>query len=551
MDAFYSYYEHGGQHGLIVVPTAGGKSLIIGGLASEICQQWPGQRILILSHVGELLVQNHSKIMLCWPNAPAGLYSAGLGKRQAHHPIVVAGVQSVYKKADALGHRDLVFIDEAHLLQPGSMGMYGALLKDLMAINPQLKVCGFTATDYRAADGLLTEGKDALFNDVIIEIPIKHLLDEGYITPPIGKASLAQADMAGVKTTAGEFNIKEMAARFDQKAFMNAALDSDMLFFEDRKSIALFCPTVENAQHVADGMIARGIQCEVIDGEMSAAERGDKLERFRSGELRALASVGVITTGTDIPNMDCIVMLRATQSPGLYQQIVGRGFRVVYADGYDMDTTQGRIDAIRYGVKPNFLILDHGGNIERHGPILYVGKPQKREKGERRKVEKAKARICEICRSGWPLEVTMCGTCGSELVAARDATKSLDVEASHADIMGTPFTRGEAAAWFDIDQIRYAKYVNSVGNTTLRITYYSGIMLFNEWKGLAWVQKNWKPSAMCPEPKDVEEAAKWAASHMREPTRVQVVKKKFYEILRHDYNELMEYDHASASTVIA
>ncbi len=259
IDAFFDYYANGGRNGLIVVPTAGGKSLIIGGVTEQVCANYSDARILILTHVAELITQNHSKIMLCWPNAPAGIYSAGLGKRQAHHPVVVAGIQSVYQKALALGHRDIVMIDEAHLLQPGNAGMYGELLKALLEINPELKVCGFTATAYRTDSGPLCEMEGALFNDVIIEIPISHLLEEGYITPPIGKVSLEQADMEGVKITAGEFNLKDMAARFDQKAFINAVLDSDMEYFQDRKSIALFCATVEHANHVADGMITRGI----------------------------------------------------------------------------------------------------------------------------------------------------------------------------------------------------------------------------------------------------------------------------------------------------
>lgn len=480
-DAFYAYYEQKSGHGLIVVPTAGGKSLIIGGLASEVVQRWPNQRILILSHVKELIVQNHSKIMMCWPSAPAGIYNASLGKRQAHFPIVVGTVQSVWKKAAALGHRDLLFIDEVHLVQPENMGMYGHLIAALMAINPLMKICGFTATDYRLDSGLLTEGENALFEDVIIEITMKHLLEEGYLTPPISKSSIVQADLEGVKITAGEYNNKQMAARFDQKAFIDAALDSDMPYMRDRQSIALFCATIENAEHVASGMTARGIYTEVVSGEMPGAERDDKIARFKSGALRSLASVGVITTGTDIPNIDCINIFRATKSAGLYQQIIGRGFRVLYADGHDIETREGRVAAIRHGLKPNFLVLDHGGNIERHGAITNIQKPRRGDKEKKLKLEPKKVRICEMCRTAWPLEATVCGVCESPLVAERDPTSKLDIDSSNADIMGTAFTRGEAAQWFDVDDVRYSRHEKAGAPDSMKVIYFCGIWQFPEW----------------------------------------------------------------------
>lgn len=546
VDAFYNYYKANDGHGLIVVPTAGGKSLIIGTLATEICQRWPGQRILVLSHVKELIQQNHGKIMQCWPSAPAGIYNASLGKRQAHHPIVVGTVQSVYKKADALGHRDLLFIDEAHLLQPGNMGMYSTLIKSLLKINPMLKICGFTATDYRTDSGLLTEGEGALFTDIIIEVPIKDLIYDGYLTPPISKASLVQADLQGVKITAGEYNIRQMAERFDQKAFMNAALDSDLPFFEGRNSIALFCATIENAEHVAQGMCARGIYTEVVDGEMGAIERDDKIAGFRSGELRGLASVGVITTGTDIPNIDCIVLFRATKSPGLYQQIIGRGFRVMYAPGHDIETREGRIEAIRSGVKPNFLTLDHGANIQRHGAIVSVEKPSKANKEKRGYVIKALVRICEKCRTAWPLETKTCNLCGNVMTQERDATAGLDIEASNEDIMGSPFGRGEAAQWFDVDDVRYARHKKDGRPDSLRVTYHCGILQFCEWIHFEFLHKGfleeksvkwWRARSSKPLPAIVTEALSWIET-LKKPRRILVLKKDtLFNILNCDFNQ--------------
>lgn len=541
VDAFYQYYDSGNSgHGLIVVPTAGGKSLIIGQLATEIKKRWAGQRILILSHVRELILQNHGKVMACWPDAPAGIYSAALGRRQADKDIVTATIQSVYDKALELGHRDLCFIDEAHLLQFGNMGMYGKLLTQLLNINPNMKICGFTATDYRLDAGLLTEGEGAIFDDIIIEITIRQLLDEGYLTPPISKSSLVQADLDGVKKTAGEFNIKQMAARFDEKKFINAALDSDLPFLQDRKSIALFCATLENAAHVAEALLALGIACEVIDGTMHQEDREDRLERFRSGELRALASVGVITTGTDIPNMDTVVLFRATESPGLYQQIIGRGFRVMYPAGALLDTPEQRRAAIAAGMKPNFLVLDHGGNIERHGAITHVKKPEKKEKGARAPTPKPKVRVCEICRTAWPLEIHVCGICQHQMVSERDATANLEIEASSADIMGSAFSRGEEAGWFEVDKVSYATHQKKDnGRLSVKITYYCDLMQFNEYRSLYQISDLWRGNPMR-EGAPFAEVVKACFTHLPKPRRIQVAKNKktnYYEVLRHEFDD--------------
>ncbi len=539
--AFYSNYEkrNGSGNGLFVLPTAAGKSIVIGKLITEIVQQWSDQRILLLSHVSELIKQNHQKIMMFWPQSPAGIYAAGLGKRQAHFPIVTAMIQSVYKLAHLLGHRDVVIVDECHLINHADCGMYRELFAALRLINPNCIFVGFTATDYRTETGQLTEGDDRIFDHIIYEISLSRLLNEGYLTPPIGKSSLIQADMRGVKITAGEFNTKEMAARFDQKEFLNKALDNDMQFFEGRNTIAHFCATIENAHHVAAGMCDRGIHTEVMDGTMRMEHREYLLEAFRSGQLRSVASVGTMTTGTDVPNIDFINLLIAMRSPGKYQQIIGRGFRVQYADGYDIETIEGRISAIAAGPKPNFMVTDHGGNILRHGPITNVAKPEPRVKGARYPAEKPKCRICEICRTANTLEAINCIICGSELKIPIDPTAALDLVASDADIMGTPFTRGEIAQWFTVDDVTYNRHIKRDSSESLRVTYYCGEKIADEWHKIGFIRPWWiERSGAEPMPKGVLEALP-RCKMLRRPTRVMLHKKgKYFEVVKYDFKPL-------------
>ena len=114
--AIYAYFEDHKGNPLIVIPTAGGKSLVLAAFSEGVLKAWPDQRILIVTHVRELIAQNHAEMIGLWPEAPAGIYSAGLGKREADARILFAGIQSVHRKAAEIGHCDLVLIDEAHLI---------------------------------------------------------------------------------------------------------------------------------------------------------------------------------------------------------------------------------------------------------------------------------------------------------------------------------------------------------------------------------------------------------------------------------------------------
>ena len=95
----YAWMEKNQGHPCVVMPTGSGKSHVIAALCKNALQNWPETRILMLSHVKELIVQNAEKMREHWPNAPLGIYSAGIGKRQLGEPITFAGIQSVRDKA--------------------------------------------------------------------------------------------------------------------------------------------------------------------------------------------------------------------------------------------------------------------------------------------------------------------------------------------------------------------------------------------------------------------------------------------------------------------
>src|SRR3546814_4921930 len=160
------------------MPTGTGKSFVIARFLQSVLSQYGQQRIMVLTHVKELIQQNFEKLKQLWSFSPAGIYSAGLGQRNMAQPITFAGIASVARKWAAFGHIDLVIIDECHLMSPNDQTMYRTFIAGLLAINPYLRVIDFTATPWRMGHVQLTapyedsKGNltDPLFTDMCLDI---------------------------------------------------------------------------------------------------------------------------------------------------------------------------------------------------------------------------------------------------------------------------------------------------------------------------------------------------------------------------------------------
>ena len=359
--AIYGYFETNTGNPLVVISTAGGKSLVMAAFIEGVLKVWPDQRILIVTHVRELIAQNHAEMLGLWPEAPAGIYSAGLGKREVQARILFAGIQSIHRRAQEIGHTDLVLIDEAHLIPGKSKTMYRCFLDALSAINPALKVIGLTATPFRLDSGMLHEGDAALFTDIAYEAPVRDLIDLGSLSTLVSKQPKTRLDVSSVGTRAGDFIPRDLAAAVDQEAITRAAVTEIIEYGKDRRSWLAFYSGVEHSRHVAEEFQRRGIRCETIFGDTPKDERDTIIAAFKRGEIRALASMGVLTTGFNAPAVDLIALLRPTKSAGLYVQMVGRGTRLA-------------------PTKENCLILDFAGNVRRHGPIDLV-RPKRQGEG--------------------------------------------------------------------------------------------------------------------------------------------------------------------------
>jgi DNA repair protein RadD len=427
IDAIYDYFGRASGHPVIVIPTAGGKSLVMAEFIRKVLEAWPDQRILIITHVRELIGQNHAELLRLWPVAPAGIYSAGLKRREIDAQILFAGIQSIHRRASDVQRADLILVDEAHLIPRRADTMYRRFLGDLATINPYIKVIGLTATPFRLDSGVLHEGPEALFTDLAYEVSVRELIDQGYLCPLVSKQTETQLDVTGVGTRGGEFIASQLEAAVDQDPITCAAVDEIIVYGRERKASLLFCAGIDHARHVSDAVRARGISCATIFGETARQERDEIIGAFRRGEIRALASMGVLTTGFNAPHVDLIAMLRPTRSAGLYVQIAGRGTRL--APG-----------------KENCLVLDFAGNVARHGPIDLSRPKSPRGDGE----GEAPVKTCPECRSILPAAAAECPDCGYTF-----PPREIKIErtASTLAILSTG-----KAQWVDVTEIRYARH---------------------------------------------------------------------------------------------
>ncbi len=346
--AIWKYLCEDSGNPLAVLPTGAGKSFLIALLIKQ-ARAFEG-RVIVLQHRKELIEQNAAELRELMPGISVGIYSAGLNSRQTSHDVLMAGIQSIYRKASEIGQRHLIIIDEAHLVSEKDESMYGQFLSEVRALNPKCRVTGLTATPFRTGEGPLC-GRTKLFQRIVYEAFTGDLIDQGFLCPITNKPADAEVDTENIKTRGGEFIESDMQAVFNTESNVKAACRETIEKCNDRRSILIFASGVKHAEEIAGVILAETSErVGLVTGDTLAIERSGILTDFKNQNLRWLVNCDVLTTGFNAKCVDAIAIMRATMSPGLFAQIVGRGLRL-------------------HPSKNNCLILDFGENIKRHGSI--------------------------------------------------------------------------------------------------------------------------------------------------------------------------------------
>jgi len=495
-DAVWDFINNESGNPLVVLPTGAGKSLVI----AMICQQAVefGARVVVLQHRKELIAQNAEKIKILMPSLKVGIYSAGMKSRQAVEDVVCAGIQSIYRKALLLGRRELIVIDEAHLVSPEDDTMYGQFLSDAKVQNSNQRVVGLTATPFRTGEGEICRA-DMLFQSICYESQTGTLIKEGFLSPVVNRVAVATVSSEGIPVRGGEFVTTDVQSAFMDSGNTELAVAEIVEKAAGRMSCLLFASCVLHANEIAIMLSAKsGENVEVITGETFPMERAAILSDFKSGRLRWLVNCDVLTTGFDAPNIDAIAVLRMTMSPGLFAQIVGRGLR----------KSPGKTDC---------LVLDFGGNIKRHGalddPAYGRFSVQKREGDASDPIEGGGFK-CPNCQSSCSSRLTVCPSCGFIFPPKHEA----ESDDESAIIGGPVLPRG-----LKVLNVHWAYHVKRGGTpddpATLRIDYDctdgdgSITEHVSEWVcldhvGFARVKAEgwWREHSIAPVPASVEDA---------------------------------------------
>jgi DNA repair protein RadD len=379
------------KNGCLVLPTGAGKTPVIAALCREAIDRWDG-RVIVLTHVAELVDQLSRTLTGMLSPGDVGIYSAGLGSRDLDHPVLVGQIQSVYRAGGtAFGRRDLILIDEAHLVPKSGDGMYRGFLAELQGANPHARLIGLTATPYRLDSGPIV-GPDELFDDVIFEANVRDLIEAGYLSKLVSRvgSKSCQVDLRGVSVSGGDYNLEELGRRMSSGHLVPDTVADILDRCQGRKSILVFCPTIAHGELVLAEFRSKGVPAGFVTGKTPGLERGWLVDEFRRGVLRVLVNVGCLTTGFDATGVDAVCLLRGTMSISLYVQMVGRGFRL-------------------HPGKENCLVLDYADLLLTHGPIDQVAaRPRRKGNGEK----EAPTKTCPECGERAHLAARECPGCG-------------------------------------------------------------------------------------------------------------------------------------------
>lgn len=426
-DAIFALWQFIAQttisRGLVVLPTASGKTIVFAEFIRQLLEAKPGFKVLVLGHTQEIVEQNALKLRGIWPDAPVGIYCAGLKQYDICH-VTSASRDSIISEIGDNPYWDLVIVDEAHLIPPDEAARYQQILDTIKLHADSYKLLGFTATPFRTKTGHIYDtGPAALFSHRLFHKRIEQLVNSGYLCPlrAVSTPANAIADTSKVRYNKDDFvkNELEQVTVIDE---LVANIVTDWLAKTSAKlPTVFFASSVAQAQMFEQHLRDCGFNFPLIAAHTAKTDRALWLRQFDSGEINGLINVSTLTTGWDCPRMACIVLARPTRSPGLFLQIVGRGLRL-------------------HSSKTETLLLDYGENLLRFGPIERVRPIHEQAESKSKTPLVQPCPVCDTMVSAYQLECLNCTETlhpdDSQFSCCLNCGSYNDYLARHCDVCG-------------------------------------------------------------------------------------------------------------------
>lgn len=348
-----------GQSAIIDAATAAGKSLIIGSICRELNKL--GHKVLVLQPGIEILEQNIEKLKLFGFNE-VQVFSAAMNSKEIGS-ITLGTIKSVYNHLDKFIEFgfDTIIVDECHEINAKGSGQYITLIETV-----NTAVLGLTASAYRQHTGrnhfsrqpeviskVLTRTRPKVFHKFVYSISTKKLYEENYLSrlEYIYPKKIYDQKEIKLNTTGAEYDdisLLHYNYGFGMIGEVVSALEENKIR-EKKLSTIVFVKSIKEANELTDTLIEAGYNAKIITGTTDKEDRKLMIQEFKEGKFQVVVNVGVLTTGFDYPDLDCVVLARPTQSITLYQQMVGR--------------------ALRKGKNPTSYIIDIVRNSKKFGRV--------------------------------------------------------------------------------------------------------------------------------------------------------------------------------------
>lgn len=367
INGVYQSMTNGNKRIMVQSPAGSGKSVTM----SEIARRATAKenRVLFVVHRRELVSQIK------------GTFAANEVDFNHCHVGMVQTVNNRVKR-NKIREPSVILVDEAH----------HALAKTYLNIFesfPEAYVLGFTATPWRMSRAGFTD----VFQDLIIGRPVQWLIDNNRLAP-FKYYSVNLTDMQKLKrNSTGDFSNASIDEAMKKTIFGDVV--ENYKKFADGKKTIIYTHSVKSSKEVADAFCSEGYKAMQVDGKTHKDIRAEAMKKFRKGEVKILVNAELYGEGVDVPDCECVIQLRPTESLTLFIQQTMR--------------------AMRYMPGKQAIIIDHVGNYLRHGLPNTEHDWNKHFAGGNKKSEskpEVPIRECENCFAVYSPKEKACPMCG-------------------------------------------------------------------------------------------------------------------------------------------